>query len=184
MLTNGAARLGGRGLSLMFETMILSAVALALIVGAVYDVATLTIPNWLSLALVGLFPAAGILAGFGPSDWIWHLAIGFAALCTGVAVFAFGFAGGGDAKLFAAGALYMGLAQIGQFVFAVALAGGVLVLLLLFIRRIPLPVALITQPWVARLYQKGQGVPYGVAIAIGALMVLPETHLALGLTQL
>lgn len=167
----------------MFETMILSAVALAMIVAAVYDVATLTIPNWLSLALVGLFPAAGILAGFGPADWLWHLAVGFAALCAGVAVFAFGFAGGGDAKLFAAGALYMGFAQIGQFVFAVALAGGALVLCLLIVRRVPLPVSLISQPWIARLYQKGQGVPYGVAIAIGALMVLPQTHLALGLTQ-
>jgi prepilin peptidase CpaA len=168
----------------MFEMTILSAVALAMIVAAVYDVATLTIPNWLSLALVGLFPAAGILAGFGPSEWLLHLSIGFVALCAGIAVFAFGFAGGGDAKLFAAGALYMGFSGIGQFVFAVALAGGALVLCLLVLRRIPLPVSLITQPWIARLYQKGQGVPYGVAIAIGALMVLPETHVAMGLTQL
>jgi prepilin peptidase CpaA len=168
----------------MFETMILSAVALAMIVAAVYDVATLTIPNWLSLALVGLFPAAGILAGFGPADWVWHVGVGFAALCAGIAVFAFGFAGGGDAKLFAAGALYMGLTQIGQFVFAVALAGGALVVCLLIVRRIPLPVTLLAKPWVARLYQKGHGVPYGVAIAVGALMVLPQTHLAAGLTQL
>jgi prepilin peptidase CpaA len=168
----------------MFETTILSAVALAMIVAAVYDVATLTIPNWLSLALVGLFPAAGILAGFGPAEWMWHLSVGFAALCCGIAVFAFGFAGGGDAKLFAAGALYMGLSGIGPFVFAVALAGGALVVCLLVLRRIPLPVALISRPWIARLYQKGQGVPYGVAIAAGALMVLPETHVAMGLTQL
>jgi prepilin peptidase CpaA len=165
----------------MFENLILSAVALALIMAAVYDVATLTIPNWLSLALLGMFPAAGILAGFGPADWAWHLAAGAAALCAGIAVFAFGFAGGGDAKLFAAGALYMGFGAFGQFVFAVAMAGGALVLVLLILRRIPLPAAVVAQPWVARLYQKGQGVPYGVAIAAGALLVLPQTHLASGL---
>jgi prepilin peptidase CpaA len=167
----------------MIETTILSAVAFAMIAAAVYDVATLTIPNWLSIALVALFPAAAVLAGFGPSDWMWHLGIGFAALCAGIAVFAFGLAGGGDAKLFAAGALYMGLSGIGQFIFAVALAGGALVVCLLIVRRVPLPVSLISRPWVARLYQKGQGVPYGVAIAIGALMVLPQTHLAMSLTQ-
>jgi prepilin peptidase CpaA len=167
----------------MFESAILSAVALALIVAAVYDVATLTIPNWLSLILVGLFPAAGILAGFGPSEWAWHLGVGLFALCAGIAIFAFGFAGGGDAKLFAAGALYMGFSGIGPFIFAVAMAGGALVVCLLLVRRVPLPVSFVSQPWVARLYQKGQGVPYGVAIAAGALMVLPQTHLAIGLTQ-
>lgn len=168
----------------MFEIAILSAIALALIVAAAYDVATLTIPNWLSLILVGLFPAAGILAGFGASDWAWHVAVGAAALFAGVAVFAFGFAGGGDAKLFAAGSLYMGFSGIGPFVFAVALTGGALVALLLIVRRMPLPVTLLSQPWVARLYQKGQGVPYGVAIAAGALLVLPHTHLAMGLMRL
>lgn len=168
----------------MFELAILSAIALALIVAAAYDVATLTIPNWLSLILVGLFPAAGILAGFGASDWAWHITVGAAALFAGVAVFAFGFAGGGDAKLFAAGALYMGFSGIGPFVFAVAMAGGALVALLLVVRRVPLPVSLLSRPWVARLYQKGQGVPYGVAIAAGALLVLPQTHLAMGLMRL
>ncbi|HAH09268.1 MAG TPA: peptidase [Alphaproteobacteria bacterium] len=165
----------------MTETVILGSVAAMMILAAAYDVATLTIPNWLTILLAGFFPVAAVLSGLDISDLGWHLATGFAALLAGILVFSAGLAGGGDAKLFAAGALYMGTATIGAFVMAVALAGGALVMAMLLLRRLPLPVSVVTLPWVARLYQKGMGVPYGVAIAAGALLVLPKTHLAAAL---
>jgi prepilin peptidase CpaA len=163
------------------ETAMLAAVAAVLVCAAAYDVMTLTIPNWLTAGLALLFPVAAVLAGLDLADLAAHLGVGFAALLVGVAIFAFGFAGGGDAKLFAAGALYMGLSGIASFVFAVALMGGALVSALLVLRRVPLPAPVLALPWVARLYQKGQGVPYGVAIAAGALLVLPKTQLAASL---
>jgi prepilin peptidase CpaA len=165
----------------MLEVAIIGAVGCVLLTAAAYDLATLTIPNWITLALVALFPLAGIVGGFAWADWGWHLLVGFLALSAGVTVFAFGYAGGGDAKLFAAGALYMGLGGIGPFILAIALCGGALALAFLFLRRLPLPVFLLSQPWMARLYAKGQGVPYGVAIAAGALIVLPNTNLFAGM---
>jgi prepilin peptidase CpaA len=32
------------------------------------------------------------------------------------------------------------------------------------------------QPWLLRLHAKETGIPYGIALAIGALMIYPETE--------
>ncbi len=53
--------------------------------------------------------------------------------------------------------------------------GGVLTLLLIQFRLLPLPAALARQPWILRLHEKGAGVPYGIALAAAALAVYPET---------
>jgi prepilin peptidase CpaA len=48
--------------------------------------------------------------------------------------------------------------------------------LLLQFRQWPLPVMLAGQPWLARLHDKQTGIPYGIALTIGALMIYPETE--------
>jgi prepilin peptidase CpaA len=48
--------------------------------------------------------------------------------------------------------------------------------LLLQFRQWPLPYALANQAWLHKLHAKESGVPYGIALAIGALMVYPETE--------
>jgi prepilin peptidase CpaA len=53
--------------------------------------------------------------------------------------------------------------------------GGMLTLLLLQFRQWPLPVALAGQSWLMKLHAKDSGIPYGIALAIGALMIYPET---------
>jgi prepilin peptidase CpaA len=50
-------------------------------------------------------------------------------------------------------------------------------LALLFLRRVPLPPFLMKYEWLARLADKNAGIPYGVALASAALMVLPRTEL-------
>ena len=57
-----------------------------------------------------------------------------------------------------------------------SLFGGALTLLLLQFRQWPLPYALAGQPWLLRLHAKESGIPYGIALAIGALMIYPETE--------
>jgi prepilin peptidase CpaA len=161
----------------MIEPILLAMVCAAAITGAVYDLSTFTIPNWISLGLLALFPASALATGLSLGDAGIHLAVGAGALLVGMALFAGGIVGGGDAKLFAALALYMGLQSVIPYVFAVALAGGVLAALLLVMRWLPVRVFLSRFVWMQKLSGAGVGVPYGVAIAAGAIVALPATQL-------
>lgn len=161
----------------MIEPVLLTLVGAAMIAGALYDAATLTIPNWISLVLLALFPAVAISAGLGWSEIGIHFAIGFAALLAGIALFAGGFIGGGDAKLFAAISLYVGASAFGFYVFAVALAGGVLALLLMGLRYLARSGVAWRFNRFQHLAMSGAGIPYGTAIAAGGLFVLPATRL-------
>lgn len=161
----------------MFEPVLLTLVGAIVLAGAVYDAATLTIPNWISLVLLALFPAVALVAGLNWTEAGIHIAVGFAALLAGIGLFAAGLIGGGDAKLFAAVALYVGAAGFAPYVFAVALAGGALAALLLLARQAALFVDVERLKSLKHLVMSGAGIPYGIAIAAGGLIVLPATRL-------
>ena len=90
--------------------------------------------------------------------------------------FAMGWVGGGDAKLAASAALWFGFAELMNYLLYASLFGGVLTILLLQLRQLPLPYALTGQTWLMRLHAKESGIPYGIALAIGALAVYPQTE--------
>jgi prepilin peptidase CpaA len=90
--------------------------------------------------------------------------------------FAMGWVGGGDAKVAAAAALWFGFAHLMNYLLYASLFGGALTLLLLQFRQWPLPESFAGQPWLARLHAKETRVPYGIALAMGALMIYPETE--------
>lgn len=153
-----------------------------LLAAAVRDALSFTIPNWISLALVAVFPLAGLASGLPLTTLGLHLGVGAAALAAGVALFALGWAGGGDAKLIAAAALWLGWPAAGVFVLATTVAGGVLAVALLVLRSAPLRVVVLSSPrWMIRLAEPGEGVPYGVAIAVGALYAFSASPLATAL---
>jgi len=77
--------------------------------------------------------------------------------------------GGGDVKLLAATGLWFDLAGAGRMIVAVMLAGGVLAIIILLLRTIKWSQE--ARERVAVLRPKG-GIPYGVAIACGALATL------------
>ncbi|MFN5716783.1 MAG: peptidase, partial [Bradyrhizobium sp.] len=56
-----------------------------------------------------------------------------------------------------------------------SLFGGALTVLLLQLRQWPLPYPLASQAWLSRLHDKQTGIPYGIALALGALLIYPET---------
>ena len=87
-----------------------------------------------------------------------------------------GWVGGGDAKIVAAAALWFGFAHLMNYLLYASLFGGALTLLLVQFRQWPLPYALAGQPWLLRLHAKESGIPYGIALAIGALLIYPETE--------
>jgi prepilin peptidase CpaA len=139
------------------------------------DLLTMTISNRVSLILVAGFFALAIAIGMSPYDIGSH--IGAAAV---VLVIAFGFfvrswIGGGDAKLAAATALWLGFDHLFAYLVYASLFGGLLTLVLLQIRTLPLPGFLAGQEWAQRLHRKDSGVPYGIALAAAALAIYPDT---------
>jgi prepilin peptidase CpaA len=142
---------------------------------AASDLLTMTISNRVSLALAAGFLVLGLLSGMGFHDMLSHLGAGAAVLTVAFACFAMGWIGGGDAKLAAAAALWFGFGHLMNYLVYASLFGGVLTLLLLQFRQWPLPYALCGQTWLLRLHAKESGIPYGIALAIGALMIYPQT---------
>jgi prepilin peptidase CpaA len=111
----------------------------------------------------------------GGYDMALHAAAAGTVLLIAFALFAMGWIGGGDAKLAAATALWLGFDNLPAYLIYASLFGGVLTILLIQFRQLPLPAVLFRQPWLRRLHDKDAGVPYGIALAAAALTVYPET---------
>ena len=146
---------------------------------AAYDLTTMTIPNGLTAAVVIAFVAAGIFGGLGATEIAWHAAAGALVLVATFAMFAAGWIGGGDAKLAAGIALWLGFADLLDYLVLASILGGALTLMLLAARRYPLPALLARQPWALKLHAPETGIPYGIALAAAALAVLPHAEIAL-----
>ena len=104
-----------------------------------------------------------------------HLAAGALVLVFSFGFFSQGWIGGGDAKLVAATALWFGFDYLLDYLIYASLFGGVLTLVLIQFRKLPLPGPLARQPWILRLHETGGGIPYGIALAAAALAVYPKT---------
>lgn len=155
------------------------------IVAAMKDATSYTIPNWISLVLLAAYGPAAIAAGLPIAVVGLSVAIGFAALLIGMAMFALGWIGGGDAKFLAAAAVWIGLPALGPFLLVTALCGGGLSVGLLALRSVWLrPLASHGPAWVGRLATPEADAPYGVAIAIGALFAFPLSPPAAALSAL
>jgi prepilin peptidase CpaA len=142
---------------------------------AASDLFTMTISNRVSLALLAGFLVLALLTGMGLHDILLHVGAGAAVLAIAFACFALGWVGGGDAKVASGAALWFGFGHLLDYLLYASLFGGALTLLLLQFRQWPLPYPLAGQPWLLKLHAKDSGIPYGIALAIGALMIYPET---------
>jgi prepilin peptidase CpaA len=133
---------------------------------AISDIRSRTIPNWTVLVIAGLFVPWALL-NWGP--WAaFALVAGAIALAIGVVFYALGVVGAGDAKLFAAVALFAGLGHLLALGLATALVGGVIAI-----------VSMATRPQRAAVMftlrgkgDFGRGIPYGVAIAIAGVLLV------------
>jgi prepilin peptidase CpaA len=139
------------------------------------DFLTLTISNRVSLILVGGFVALAVIGGVGAADVLSHLAAGCVVLVAAFSLFARGIIGGGDAKLAAATALWLGFDHLLPYLLYASLLGGALSVGLIWFRMAPLPDWLARHDWAQRLHGKDAGVPYGIALAAAALAVYPQT---------
>ncbi len=148
----------------------------SMVLSASMDFLTMTIPNPIPAALtLGYFVlAAGCLS---PQAILYDVSCGFTILVMTFAMFTFRWIGGGDAKLAAATALWMGWGSILDYGVAASLCGGLLTLGLLMARARPLPTIFAQIPGVARLHDRESGVPYGIALAVAGLIEYPHTQI-------
>jgi prepilin peptidase CpaA len=139
------------------------------------DLFTMTISNRVTMVLVGGFLALALASGMTPGDVMSHAGAAIAVLAVSFACFARGWIGGGDAKLAAATALWLGFDHLMAYLLYASIFGGILTLVMIRFRLMPLPQALAEQDWVKRLHRLDGGVPYGIALAIAALLIYPDT---------
>lgn len=159
----------------MFDYALIMVFPAAMAFAAMMDLFTMTIPNKISLVLVGAFLIVAPLTGMPLEQFATHLGTGFGVLIIGIAMFAFGWLGGGDAKLLAAASLWIGYESLPPYLVMVTLMGGGLSLLILSYRNAGPPQWAVGHEWALRLCDKDAGVPYGLALSGAALWVFPTT---------
>ncbi|MEI9891606.1 MAG: prepilin peptidase [Caulobacteraceae bacterium] len=171
-------------MSAFIQIGLVSVLPLLAILAAGLDLTSYTIPNWISLTLAGAFGLLAATAGLPVGALEGHALAGAAALVAGMGLFAFGWIGGGDAKLLAACCLWFGWPDAQAFLLDTALAGGAFAFFLLVMRGqmvrpfIPdLSAGPDFSAWIGRLITPGESAPYGVAIALGALIAFPSSQL-------
>jgi prepilin peptidase CpaA len=142
---------------------------------AASDLVTMRISNRLTIGLTVAFVAFAVICQMPLDQLALHLGAGAGMLVICIALFAFGWIGGGDAKLAAATALWIGPELLPIYVLISSFAGGLLTLSILSMRTHPLPRFAVNWDWVLRLHKPRNGVPYGIALALAGLCVFPQS---------
>ncbi|SLN36473.1 A24 family peptidase [Oceanibacterium hippocampi] len=151
------------------------------IVAAIGDVRRFIIPNWISIALVALYPFYALTTPIPFSITPAFLAAGI-AFGVGFALFALGLFGGGDVKMLTAVALWAGSSHLMDLLLVTVLAGGLVALVVVAChagRRMRRSATAGSAPGLSgrQLFNHKIAVPYGVGIAIGGIALLAEMPL-------
>ena len=146
-----------------------------MVYAAMRDMLTMLIPNVVSVALLVAFAVFALATGLDAATIAQHAGAGAATLVVTFTLFAFGFIGGGDAKLAAATAVWIGFESLADYLLVASAFGGLLTLAIIMARAYPLPGFIARLPFVLHLHDVKTGVPYGIALSVAALVVMPET---------
>ena len=146
-----------------------------MVYAGIKDVATMTISNRLVGFLLVAFAVLAPLAGVDFSTIWLSILVASAVLACTFTFFAFGWIGGGDAKLAAATVLWLGFELMSVYLIWASIIGGALTLLIIQFRMMPMPAVLSGQAWAERLHRMDSGVPYGIALSAAALLVYPDS---------
>ena len=145
----------------------------ALLYAAYSDARRLEIANGVSIFIALLFLPAAWNSSLSTTDMAIHASVGLGMLIAGIALFACGLMGGGDAKLMAAVAVWTGIETLSVFLVVTALAGAVVAVVALTLNRIPANGTISRIfPWVGVGGGRQAPIPYGVAISVAALFAL------------
>ncbi|MEM1138521.1 MAG: prepilin peptidase [Pseudomonadota bacterium] len=158
----------------MAGTILLFVFPLLLLIAAIYDLTTMTIPNWVCGVVIVAFPMIALAAGMDLSLMANHISAGAVMLVLGIVLFSVGLVGGGDAKLIAGIAVWCGWSALFPFLLFAAIFGGVLTGFLMAFRAITLPRWMSEKSWIVRLHSVDNGVPYGIALALGGILIYQD----------
>jgi prepilin peptidase CpaA len=156
------------------QFILMLALPTLLIYACFSDLFAMKISNRLCLAVVGVFPIFALAVGMPIGMAAWHVLAGLLVLVVSFTLFSFGWIGGGDAKFVAAASLWLGFSQLWEYVAVSSILGGALTLAILGIRGYPLPAPLLRLQWVNKLHDKKTGIPYGIALGVSAVLLLPH----------
>ncbi|WP_415926490.1 A24 family peptidase [Neorhizobium phenanthreniclasticum] len=160
--------------SMVVAALVFCILPLGLALAAISDLFTMTIPNRISIVLLGGFLILAPLSGLAWPDIGMSLVAGLAVFGGCFALFALNVMGGGDAKLLTASAVWYGFNHsLLAFLVTVGYVGGAVTLIFLLLRvransvmamGIPLPASLVT----------AKKIPYGIAIAIAGFLTFEQ----------
>jgi prepilin peptidase CpaA len=142
--------------------ILLVLLVLILVSAGIEDARIREISNWKNAAIALLAVPWWFAMGLSPwPDMAIQLGIALGIFALFAAAFQFGMMGGGDVKMIAALALWFPFNQLVSLLIIMSLAGGAITLVMLI------------EKWVRRRSEQPE-VPYGIAIAIAALLTLRE----------
>jgi prepilin peptidase CpaA len=161
-------------IDLFVTTLFLGLLGLAV----VSDIEALRIPNRICLAIAALYPVH-VLASPEPVNWLGALAVALAVFVGGLVAFAAGVMGGGDVKLIAATSLWAGPAMFLDFVVVTTLVGGAIAIVMMSRWRFALAQVFefVGGDGIRDMFL-GRAVPYAIAIAAGAYIIVGPTLLS------
>ena len=146
----------------LFSGLLLGALALLLVSAGIQDARTREIANWKNAAIALLAPLWWWANGLSPwPDMALQFGVAAIVFALFLGAYALGQMGGGDVKMIGALSLWLPLVPLVWMLVLMALLGGALTLVML------------AEHWL----RKRPGlveIPYGVAIALAALIVLRE----------
>jgi prepilin peptidase CpaA len=142
--------------------MLPALLVLLLVSAGIEDARTREIANWKNAAIALMAPLWWVSIGLAPwPDMAIQIGIATLVLALFCVAFHFGQMGGGDVKLIAALALWLPIAPLMQMLLLMSVLGGALTLVMLIEHKL-------------RKNPRALEIPYGVAIAIAALLGLRE----------
>lgn len=162
----------------MLEALIFVVFPFCMVFAAVSDMLSMTIANRVPLLLVAVFAVVAPLTGMEWAAYGWHFGAGAVVLAATFGLFALGGMGGGDAKLLAATAVWMGFNfHLIEYLVGSAFIGGLLTMAILLYRGSPLAVYTGGNMFLRNFADSKGGIPYGIALGIGGLVTYPGSPL-------
>lgn len=142
--------------------ILLGLLVLILVSAGIEDARIREISNWKNAAIALLALPWWVAMGLSPwPDMAIQLGVAIGVFALFAAAFHFGMMGGGDVKMIAALALWFPFDKLVSLIVIMSLVGGALTLVMLI------------EKWIRRRSEQPE-IPYGIAIAIAALLTLRE----------
>jgi prepilin peptidase CpaA len=167
----------------MYSAIVFIVLPACLVLAALTDFLEMTIPNWISLLLIGAFVLIAPFSGLSLVEFGCHLAAALLVFVGCFALFAFNVMGGGDAKLLTAAALWFGFNHsLFEFLVYTGYLGGLLTIVVMLLRANwdKLATVGVRLPQTLMVAKK---IPYAIAIGAAGLLAYPSSPLVVAAIQ-